>query len=167
MYENFIVYLDFGNFWEFLSAIGTIGAVILSLWLTFLNNKVRPEFGVEINAEGTDDQLYLINMADKNLYYRIELIKAINKDKKIPIQGFSPLIDADYTVNSLVPGEKVVLLKFPKSIIEEKFEGNKSSYRIEIYITIQGKKEQCVYLVSRTGNLVISKEEKKMEVPMY
>ncbi|WKG34447.1 hypothetical protein [Lactococcus lactis] len=57
--------IDFGNIWEALSAIGTIGAVALSLWLATREEKV--DFSVSLSSglgirynNSTDDSPYLI-----------------------------------------------------------------------------------------------------------
>lgn len=43
------VTIDFGNFWEMLSALGTLGAVIVSLYLSM--NKRKPKFHISFYTE--------------------------------------------------------------------------------------------------------------------
>ena len=58
------IYIDFGNMWDALSAVGTIGAVALSLWLATRAEKVK--FSVSLSGalgiqwdNNIDDSPYL------------------------------------------------------------------------------------------------------------
>ncbi|MCC4119846.1 hypothetical protein [Lactococcus lactis] len=65
--------IDFGNIWDALSAIGTIGAVIVSLWLATKEEKVN--FSVELSsALGIREN----NSVDETVYFFVE---AMNKSK--------------------------------------------------------------------------------------
>lgn len=44
---NINIDLDLGNLWEMLSAVGTIAAVIVSLWLARRESRIRVKFHVE------------------------------------------------------------------------------------------------------------------------
>lgn len=99
--------IDLGNLWEALSAIGTIGAVIVSLWLARKDDKkkfqvvLKTSFGIR-DDNSMDETPYLsIDAVNKsNIPLTIEEVGFINKkdgnkvtvtDQRTLIQGSNQL----------------------------------------------------------------------------
>ena len=99
---NINIDIDFGNLWEALSAIGTIGAVIVSLWLARKDGKkkfqvvLKTTIGIR-NDNSIDETPYLsIDAVNKsNIPLTIEEVGFINKrdGKKVTVTNQKFLID--------------------------------------------------------------------------
>lgn len=73
--------VDLGNIWDMLSAIGTVGAVVISLVLSF--REKRESIKVAIVSEPHNDKFYNISLSKNNTSaFQIEEIGFIKNYKK-------------------------------------------------------------------------------------
>lgn len=78
--------IDLGNAWEMLSAIGTIGAVIISLYFSFRDQ--REKIRVNIISDSWFDDHYVITLSKDHLsVFQINDIGYIYKFKKYSLKS--------------------------------------------------------------------------------
>lgn len=83
---NMSINIDFGNIWDMLSAIGTIGAVVISLILSF--REKRESIKVAIVSEPQSDSYYNISLSKNNTSaFQIEEIGFIKNFKKYSLNS--------------------------------------------------------------------------------
>ncbi|MDT2872877.1 hypothetical protein P7H79_05775 [Lactococcus lactis] len=115
--------IDFGNLWDALSAIGTIGAVIVSLWLASREQKI--DFSVELSSalgirdnDSVDESVYLYaEVLNKSKFpLTVEEVGFYNKKKSKRIV----VLDQRYLVegSDKIP-TKVDTLETAKYIFEQ------------------------------------------------
>ncbi|MCZ8465841.1 hypothetical protein O8I67_02065 [Streptococcus uberis] len=84
---EYSININFGNIWDALSAIGTIGAVIVSLWLALPN---KFQLG-KIILQGVDEPLHLVTSNSVKRYIGFDFIN--NSDFEYEINSVNILID--------------------------------------------------------------------------
>lgn len=111
------ILIDLGNIWEALSAIGTISAVIISLWLAFPS---KFQIG-KIILQGVDEPLHLIHLQGAKRYIGFD---------------FQNNSDFEYQINSVN-----ILIK-PKFSFKNYFNKNRINYKSEYNYFIKNSMEQ-------------------------
>ena len=101
-----IINIDLGNLWEMLSAIGTIGAVIVSLWLVRYENKIK----VALEVEGVNQTACIISQGGYGEMTRIVTFNIANLSKctiEISAIGFHVVKKKNkFFVNRILKKEK-------------------------------------------------------------
>lgn len=94
------VSIDLGNIWEMLSAIGTLGAVIISLWLSFPSKFVLGE----LKVNGLDKPAHIIGYEK---FWKVLHLEYINKsDFSYVITGICVIINPKRTWRKRTHGMK-------------------------------------------------------------
>lgn len=92
--------IDLGNIWEMLSAVGTLGAVIISLWLSFPSKFVLGE----LKVNGLDEPAHIIGREN---FWKVLHIEYSNKsDFSYVITGICVIINPKKTWRKKVHGIK-------------------------------------------------------------
>lgn len=115
------IIINFGNFWEMLSAIGTVGAVVISLWLSSRNE--RPQLYIHYCIECADEgvpETYIFEIINIGRVPTTLLYEGISMHSRNHFNtevGFDGIINWSHNdknwptsyANTLRPGESVVL----------------------------------------------------------
>jgi hypothetical protein len=82
------VTIDFGNFWDMLSAIGTVFAVILSLWFSYKSNKPKLKMKLTTRKfyKNLDHLLLTKGSSDDFTFVEFGYIKPKTINCKIPFE---------------------------------------------------------------------------------
>lgn len=113
--------IDLGNVWEMLSAVGTIGAVVVSLWLAKRESKIRADFHVEgidepmnISRKSFEDLIRIISFKFYNLgNYKM----SITSIRAVFLKKPANFLSKNYFHKSLKKKSKfneIILLNEPK-----------------------------------------------------
>lgn len=146
--------LDLGNVWQMLSAIGTLLAVIVSLWLAYGSNrsKVRVKLGTALLTDGSQ------------WYYTVTAINVGNRDVTITEIGlfFKKVKQRVSNTTIFDDSMKIDEHTYPKKLAE--------SEKVEIYIDRDGmnysikkhdlKGKISGYVIDSTGKMWRSKGSK-------
>ena len=132
--------IDFGNIWEALSAVGTIGAVVVSLWLARRDTKkkilVNLSSGIGMGI-GSDLCLTLdaVNISDTHL--EIEEVGFFYKKnaKKLVIMGTQALVDGSAEIPCRVaPMSKAMFIFNADNIVNSVHNEWGKNVRIKGYV---------------------------------
>ncbi|MCD1023485.1 hypothetical protein [Enterococcus sp. SMC-9] len=131
-----------------LASIGTIGAVIVSLWLAQNGNKLTWTLTLQNTVEG-NHEVILINTGEKPLYLQVFTCRVIDIKKNIEYQGDSPFFGEFGVVHSVLPGNKISMVGLYGGIIDEirkEYMNKAQDVRIEIGMEILGKTDKLFYI---------------------
>lgn len=141
---------------EWLSAIGTVGAVVYSLWITLGANKLKYELFVEQNIEKESFELSIINTGEKNFFYQVSSVYVIDPINEKNI-NYGSSVKYDMGTATIFSGEKIRLLEIPSWYLDELIKESKSTnhFEFEIHLRVQDIGDRFVYVGSRGGGLQI------------
>lgn len=134
MFGEINVSIDFGNVWEILTAVGTVGAVIVSLYFSLKSNKkeISVIFGKDISFQERYQLTLSKNPVDMFLLTEVWIIQNFKK-KKLSVEEMEILnskeFSAGYSLPYLFSDLNIIILTFYNIDLDE-YSGEKVKFLI-------------------------------------
>ncbi|WP_413487009.1 hypothetical protein [Carnobacterium maltaromaticum] len=116
--------IEFGNLWEVLTAIGTIGAVVVSLYFSLKSNKkeISVILGKDIRFQDEYQLTLSKNPIDMFLLTEVWIIQNFKK-KKLSVKEMDILnskeVSVDYSLPYLFSDLNIIILSFYNNNLDE------------------------------------------------